>query len=504
MIETEHGSPSHVFAPTKYGDVTMHFRPPGPMRLSKRLARLILMATILSGLALLIVPPASAQDVEKLVRQNEALAKQVQLLMRQLQSNANRISALESALTARPTQSAATVPVMTAPETAAVIAPRLDSGIATPDQDTSLSERVEALEQKQAKVDQRRGGVATSGNKNVRLTVSGQINRGVLLADDGDQTEIYHVDNDNSSTRFRFVGEADIGSVTAGTNFEVEFESNSTNDINQNNQSTTTTLRERRMEFYLDHERLGRLSVGQGNTASDNTSEVDLSGTSVAAFSLVSSMAGGLLFYSNDTNGLTTTRIRDVSTNFDGLGRDDRVRYDTPSFRGFSAATSYASDKKWDVATRYAVEYDDFRTAAALAYSKPKGSVNNRYNGSISVLHSSGLNATFASGAQDYQASGRDDAWSIYTKLGYIVNWDAIDVAWMGRLGSTAFSVDFHRTEDLGQVGDKFSSYGIFAVQNVNDLGGQFYIGIRNHNLDRNGDDLEDVFATLVGGRIVF
>ena len=236
--------------------------------------------------------------------------------------------------------------------------------------------------------------------------MSGQINRGVLLADDGDQTEIYHVDNDNSSTRFRFVGEADIGGVTAGTNFEVEFESNSTNDINQNNQSTTTTLRERRMEFYLDHERLGRLSVGQGNTASDNTSEVDLSGTSVAAFSLVSSMAGGLLFYSNDTNGLTTTRIRDVSTNFDGLGRDDRVRYDTPSFRGFSAATSYASDKKWDVATRYAVEYDDFRTAAALAYSKPKGSVNNRYNGSISVLHASGLNATFASGAQDYQASG--------------------------------------------------------------------------------------------------
>jgi hypothetical protein len=158
----------------------------------------------------------------------------------------------------------------------------------------------------------------------------------------------------------------------------------------------------------------------------------------------------------------------------------------------------------WDVATRYAVEYDDFRTAAALAYSKPKGSVNNRYNGSISVLHSSGLNATFASGAQDYQASGRDDAWSIYSKLGYIADWNALGVAWMGRLGTTAFSLDFQRTEDFGQVGDKFSSYGIFAVQNVNDLGGQFYIGIRNHDLDRTGDDFEDVFATLVGGRIVF
>ncbi len=484
----------------------MHLRPPCPIRLSKRLARLIHLGTILSGLALLIVPPASAQDVEKLVRQNEALAKQVQLLMRQLQSNANRISALESALTARPTQRAATTHSITAPEIAAVIAspPRLDSGIGGPDQDSTLSERVDALEHKQAEVDQRRGGVATSGNKNVRLTVSGQINRGVLVADDGDRTEVFHVDNNNSSTRFRLLGEADLGSVTAGTNLEVEFESNSTGDINQNNQSTTAELKERRMEFYLDHERLGRLWVGQGNTASDNTSEVDLSGTTVAAFSSVASMAGGLLFYSNDTNGLTTTRILDVSSNFDGLGRDDRVRYDTPSIYGFSAATSYATDSKWDVAARYAVEYADFRTAAALAYSAPRGSVNNRYNGSISVLHSSGLNATFASGAQEFQTSGRDDAWSIYGKVGYIVDWNALDVAWLGRLGKTAFSVDFHRTEELNQAGDQFTSYGVFAVQNVTDIGGQFYVGLRNHDLDRTGADLEDVFATLVGARIVF
>ena len=46
----------------------------------------------------------------------------------------------------------------------------------------------------------------SSGNKNISLEVSGQVNRAALMVDDGDRTKFFHVDNDNSSTRIRFVG----------------------------------------------------------------------------------------------------------------------------------------------------------------------------------------------------------------------------------------------------------------------------------------------------------
>ena len=65
-----------------------------------------------------------------------------------------------------------------------------------------------------------------AGDK-VKLTVSGQVNRGILYADDGEQTDVFHVDNDNSSTRVRFVGEAKPhDNLTIGANIEVQFESN--------------------------------------------------------------------------------------------------------------------------------------------------------------------------------------------------------------------------------------------------------------------------------------
>ena len=40
----------------------------------------------------------------------------------------------------------------------------------------------------------------------VEVKLSGQINRAIMWADNGNESEILHVDNDNSSTRFRLVG----------------------------------------------------------------------------------------------------------------------------------------------------------------------------------------------------------------------------------------------------------------------------------------------------------
>jgi predicted porin len=106
-------------------------------------------------------------------------------------------------------------------------------------------------------------------------------------------------------------------------------------------------------------------------------------------------MAGGILFYDDDTDALSTaTNIGSVFSNFDGLSRRNRVRYDSPAFWGFQLSGSLLSDGG-DVALRYAAKWgEDWKFAAAVAYADPQATsdtVANQYNGSASILHSSGI-----------------------------------------------------------------------------------------------------------------
>ena len=64
----------------------------------------------------------------------------------------------------------------------------------------------------------------------IEVKLSGQVNRGVMLVDDGVQSDSFHVDNDNSSTRFRFAGTGEISpGLKAGLIFEVEYQSSPSN-----------------------------------------------------------------------------------------------------------------------------------------------------------------------------------------------------------------------------------------------------------------------------------
>ena len=76
----------------------------------------------------------------------------------------------------------------------------------------------------------------TSGRKGVKLVLSGQVNRGALIVDDGAKSHTFHVDNDNSSTRIRLMGEGRFNEdFKVGSQIEVEFESNSSAAVNQFN-----------------------------------------------------------------------------------------------------------------------------------------------------------------------------------------------------------------------------------------------------------------------------
>jgi len=343
--------------------------------------------------------------------------------------------------------------------------------------------------------------VVESGNDKVSVQLYGQLNRGVLVVDDGDSTKSYQVDNDNSSTRIGLLGSVvpDEG-WGIGTKFEVDFESNSSSEVNQDDQNGVgdNHFKERWAEIFVQSP-YGKLSLGQGDTASNNTSEVDLSGTTVAGYSDLNAVAGGMFFYDDDTKDLSGTKPKDVFSNFDGLSRDDRIRYDTPEWNGLSLATSAISGGGGDVALRYSYKNDQFKLAAATAYSNPgstSSTIDDTLNGSVSLLHSSGLNLTLAGGVRDLKVSGRDDPTFFYTKLGYRTS--------VCKLGDTAFSIDYGNNDDVSVDGDEAESFGAQLVQYIDKWATEFYLSFRNYDLDRSGTDYEDVNALLSGLRVKF
>ena len=330
----------------------------------------------------------------------------------------------------------------------------------------------------------------------VDFKISGQVNRAILYGDNGNSDDVKFVDNDNSSTRIRFVGSNDFdGGWNAGINIEVQMESNSSSDtqidIGQNGDFGGTSFTERKLEFTIGHEKFGTIYMGQGDTASNSTSEIDLSGTDVVAYSSIADMAGGFNFRTDDD--VIVASIGSVFSNFDGLSRRDRIRYDTPKFGPVYFSTSYMNGQSWDVAGRFAYEWTGLGKLAAAAHytgAETQRDPYAQYSASASFLLDMGLNFTAAYGLRDFDnAPGRDDAWSAYGKIGY-------------KMGKWAFSLDYTYSESVDTNDDEATSVGVATVFKPWDSV-EIYGAYRWHELDRDAvSGIEDVNAVMLGGRV--
>ena len=179
--------------------------------------------------------------------------------------------------------------------------------------------------------------VVTSGQERVKLAISGQVNRAMNMIDDGKNTKAYYVDNDASNSRVRFVGSAKAtDDLTIGSRIEVAIAPNESSQVTQGNEESGDFFDQRWAEVSLDSKRFGKLSLGKGDTASNNSAEVDLSKTDVIQYASIADIAGGILFrQKNSDDTLTDVSVSDAFKDLDGLSRKSRVRYDTPTFYGF-------------------------------------------------------------------------------------------------------------------------------------------------------------------------
>jgi predicted porin len=135
--------------------------------------------------------------------------------------------------------------------------------------------------------------------------------------------------------------------------------------------------------WFLKSDRLGKVSVGLQSQASDNTAIlVDGSGSLVPANWVAFDTRSFFLRLKNGnlpTAGAASASrwgIAQGCVNMGGVWGDcngltqDVIRYDSPTFAGFSVSASWGADDMWDVAARYAGEWRDFKVSVATAYNE--------------------------------------------------------------------------------------------------------------------------------------
>src|SRR5712672_2444840 len=382
----------------------------------------------------------------------------------------------------------------------------------------------------------------SSARDKIKVSLSGQVDRALLYGSDGKSNAVRNVDNIISSTRFRLVGEGRVSpETTLGTNLEMEIRPNLSNNTtlvqNQPQAAANVFPTIRQAELFVAGLDWGDVRLGFGSTASYLTNEFDLSGTFIGHYVGIAEQDGGFSFRQKGAamvpggpggklvlspDGAFGPAVGSVFNNFGGLGRDDRVRYDTPVWEGFQFSTSLVDGGSYDAALRMGRNIGDFRVIAAvgaadathrshnptanlgyagvptgfpggaslggtnanpsgpsLADVTPNGS--RHFDGSFSVLHESGISLSMSGGVRDpryLDPLGKKLSPNLfYTKLGYQHNFFPF--------GSTAVSVDFANQDEVIFSGDTAKSYAVALVQNIDSTSTEVFASAAYQTLRR-------------------
>ena len=232
------------------------------------------------------------------------------------------------------------------------------------------------------------------GNKKVSVTLSGWVVKLGSWWDDGHETNFYTGDKDTTlSSHFQISGSAQISpGWSAGYTIAVEVPGNSAsvgfaeNQFNDNawacggqGNGINTLL----SYMWIKSDVWGTTNWGQLSQATDNVALLpDLSGTIIEANAVLFDGAGMFIRPKGAKNS------NDLSTDFawgavvnclsggGGVGADcagypyNGFRYDTPTWAGFSVSTGYYEDDVWDVAVKYAADWNSIKFSAAVGYTQ--------------------------------------------------------------------------------------------------------------------------------------
>ena len=214
---------------------------------------------------------------------------------------------------------------------------------------------------------------ARKGNRKVSLTVSGFVNEQVMVWDDGVETNVYQQTSETARTRFRFVGSAKIDPTwSAGYLLEIGVRGARADRLDQNNDDNSQGLDLRHSAWWLQNKDLGKVWVGQTSQATDGITEINLANVGhFNTIQLLDYTGGYFVRRSNGAlSGITVSNITSGKANPGEGTRFNVVKYETPTIAGFAASASWGEDDVWDVALRYAGEFNGIKLAAGIGYAE--------------------------------------------------------------------------------------------------------------------------------------
>jgi predicted porin len=373
---------------------------------------------------------------------------------------------------------------------------------------------------------------ARKGNRKVSLTISGWVAQQVVGWDDGYESNVYVGDiGATLSSHFKFTGQATISpGWYAGYVLHVEARNQNSLGISQtwgSNNLGLDGLGLLQSFWFIKSDNLGKVSVGLQSQASDNTAIlVDGSGSLVPANWVAFDYAS---FY---IRSASNAAINPTGPKFVGVGgcigggaigdcnggTQNVVRYDSPTFGGFSVSASWGEDDMWDVAARYAGEHAGFKFAAAAAYSECSGCgpfhhvLTDTFQyfqvGAYLEHVPTGLFAYGAYGNSQYDiATGDSDTY--YVKGGLRERWTP--------LGHTVLYGEYEKNEASGtafvQKGynnvaattSDFDLWGIGVVQEIDAAAMSLWLSYRDIEYsDNSGGQYEDFQYIKAGALINF
>lgn len=338
----------------------------------------------------------------------------------------------------------------------------------------------------------------TDGGDNNSVVMSGQLARGILYMDNGENQEVQHVDGGNdTNSRLRILVSGQLTeSVAVGGVWEANLpNSNNAGTASVGLNSTTSgdsAFGFRKTDITFTHASLGKLYMGQAETSSDNKPSLDSTGNNNAGMTY-----GGAIQLSNTATKANAGTAGGQFSSYFG-GRNDRVRYDTPDIMGFKASGSLISGDTYDVGLTYGATYGDFQVAAAAQYaSLNTTTVSHQWGAGLAVKHSSGISAGYHYGKENSTAGQALDGEAWGAEIGYTTTA-------MSNLGATSATLVYVNSEEAQIAGMEATLWGFHVKQAMPagvSIGASYELSSYD---DGTATNYDDVSTALVGVLLAF
>lgn len=248
------------------------------------------------------------------------------------------------------------------------------------------------------------------GNRKVSVKLSGQVNRSLLIWDDGNESDVYSVDNAASGTRMRLTGSATIRpGWSAGFYIEYQMQTATSSAANQLTLPQGSGFSLRHTVWYFKWDKFGQVWLGQHSSATDNLVYLNLGGGTIGSAGIDVGLVGGGFFLtrsgvSGNQSIIAGETYSKYLPSFDAGNRFDLIRYDSPDILGCVFSTAWGENDNWDVAARCKKELNSVKILFGIGYIEHRG---NEAAGTTSAT--AGGAVTGVAGASLNNVGGNDD-----------------------------------------------------------------------------------------------